>query len=72
MPGRLRPSTDRNRPMGKRRKRLGFFALEIPKIPIRQLADWAMENLNSGLNLTSKVLPLYSKNPGFQKKNTLK
>jgi len=70
MPGRLRPSTDRNRPMGKRRKRLGFFALEIPKIP--NLKVWAMENLNSGLNLTSKVLPLYSKNPGFQKKNTPK
>jgi len=48
----------------KSRKRPAIFALEIPKIPIRQrstdpptggpsLADWAMENLNSELNLTA-------------------
>jgi len=35
------------------RKRPAIFALEIPTIPIRQLADWAMENLNPGLKLTS-------------------
>jgi hypothetical protein len=52
--------------MGKRRKRLDNFTLEIPKIP--NLKVWAMENPNSGLNLTTMVLPLHSKNPDFQKK----
>jgi len=36
-------------------KRPGIFVTEIPIIPIRQLADWAMENpKNPGINLTAR------------------
>jgi len=46
IPGRLRPSTDKIVWLKKGRKRPAISALEISTIPIRQPADWAMEDLN--------------------------